>query len=125
MTYVELLAQTTQAVNGNGPEPKAVPPASPWLMVGWIVIIVFVFWMLLFRPRKQEQKQHEEMLRKLKKHDKVMTIGGVIGTVMEVRDDEVIVKVDDNSNTRMRFARRAIQKVVVSSGEGGKAAATD
>jgi preprotein translocase YajC subunit len=43
---------------------------------------------------------------------KVMTIGGIKGTVTDVREDEVVVKVDESSNTKMRFTRGAIQKVV-------------
>ena len=49
-------------------------------------------------------------LASIKKYDKVMTIGGIIGTVMEIREDEVILKVDDNTNTRMKFSRSAIQR---------------
>jgi len=52
------------------------------------------------------------MLAALKKGDKVQTAGGILGTVVEVRDSEVVVKVDENANTRLRFARSAIQAVL-------------
>ena len=51
------------------------------------------------------------MLATLAKGAKVTTVGGVLGTVVEVRDEEVVVKVDENSNTRMRFAKSAINAV--------------
>ena len=92
-----LIAQATQEAPKGGPQ-------GPWLMIGYIVIIMVIFWMIMFRPRAKEQKQREQMLGQMKKHDKVMTIGGIIGTVMEVRENEVIVKVDDNTNARMKFA---------------------
>jgi preprotein translocase subunit YajC len=52
------------------------------------------------------------MLAELSKNDRVVTIGGVIGTVVEVRENEVVLKVDESSNTRMRFSRNAIQSLV-------------
>ena len=51
------------------------------------------------------------MLNELKKGDKITTIGGIVGTVIEVRDDEVTVKVDETNNIRMKFARWAIRGV--------------
>jgi preprotein translocase subunit YajC len=49
------------------------------------------------------------MLSALAKGDKVTSIGGICGTVVEVRDDELVVKVDENNNMRLRFARWAIR----------------
>ena len=51
------------------------------------------------------------MLSSLKKGDKITSIGGIVGTVIEVRDDEVTVKVDETGNVRMKFARWAIRGV--------------
>jgi preprotein translocase subunit YajC len=51
------------------------------------------------------------MLNTLKKGDKVTSIGGIIGTVIEIKDREVVVKVDESSNTRMKFLRSAIRNV--------------
>jgi preprotein translocase subunit YajC len=52
------------------------------------------------------------MLGQLKKGDRIQTIGGVLGTVVEARDTEVLVKVDESSNTKIRFARSAIHRVL-------------
>ena len=59
---------------------------------------------------RKEKKKRAELLSQLAKGSTVQTVGGVKGTVMEVRDgtDEVVVKVDEKSNTSMRFARSAI-----------------
>jgi len=77
-----------------------------------ILLIFAVFYFIALRPKQREQKQRQQMLDNLKKYDKVLTIGGIIGTVMEVREDEVILKVDDNSNTRLKFMRGSIQKIL-------------
>ncbi len=105
MMGIFVLAQASQPAVNHG-QPSVMQMLMP------IFIIFLVFYFIAIRPRQKEQKQREDMLKKIKKYDKVMTIGGIIGTVMEVRENEVIVKVDDNSNTRMKFTRGAIQKVL-------------
>jgi preprotein translocase subunit YajC len=77
-----------------------------------IVIFFGIFYFIALRPRQKEQKKREQLLKSIKKYDKVMTIGGIIGSVMEIRDDEVILKVDDNTNTRIKFSRSAVQRVL-------------
>ena len=64
------------------------------------------------RSKKKDQKARQQLLDNLKKGDRIQTIGGVLGSVVEVRDGEVVVKVDESNNTKMRFTRSAIQKVV-------------
>jgi preprotein translocase subunit YajC len=79
----------------------------------WIVLfgafILMYFWM--GRSRRKQESKRREMLESLKKGDKVTSIGGIVGTVIEVREDEVMVKVDETNNVRMRFARWAIRGV--------------
>jgi len=77
----------------------------------------FLLYIWMGRGRKKEQRRREQMLASLKKNDKVTTIGGIVGTVVEVRNDEITVKVDESSNVRMKFARWAIRGV----GEQAKA----
>ena len=67
-----------------------------------------------YAPAQQQQKQREQMLQSIKKFDKVITIGGMIGTVVDIRDDEIVLKVDDSTNTRIKFSRGAIQRVLAS-----------
>lgn len=72
---------------------------------------VFLLWFWMGRGRKKEQRKRREMLAALKKGDKVTSIGGVIGTVVDLREDEVTVKVDESANVRMKFARWAIRGI--------------
>ena len=83
---------------------------SNWLLPVMIGGLLLMF-LLSSRGRKKRDRKRQEMLAALKKGAKVTTIGGIIGTVMEVREDEVTVKVDEQNNVRMRFSRRAIQGV--------------
>ncbi len=95
-----LLGQTQQAPGGGG-----------GLMIG-MLLFVAVFFFMTSRSQKREKKKKADMLGNLSKNDRVMTIGGVIGTVVGVKDNEVILKVDEATNTRMTFIRRSIQQVV-------------
>jgi preprotein translocase subunit YajC len=76
------------------------------------VMIAIVFYFLMIRPQQRQQKQREELLSSVKKNDKVVTIGGIIGTVANISQDgkEVTLKVDDE--TRIRFQRSAIHAVI-------------
>jgi len=77
------------------------------VMLGVLVLM----YIMSSRSRRKQQTKRNEMLASLKKGDKVTSIGGVVGTVIEIREDEVIVKVDETNNVRMRFARWAIRGV--------------
>jgi preprotein translocase subunit YajC len=109
-----LLAQgTTPGTNGTAP--GGTPPTGIFQMLmsmGPLILIVVVMWVLLIGGKRKEQKQRDKMLSELKKGDKVETIGGIHGTVLEVRDGEVVVKVDESSNTKLKFSRRAIHRVI-------------
>ena len=64
------------------------------------------------RSKKKQDKGRTDMLAQLKKGDEVQTIGGILGKVMDAREDRVLVKVDENSNTKIWFSRTAIHRVV-------------
>lgn len=107
--------ETTAAPGGTTPiDPNAggTPPAgSPPNLWIWLLPLALVFIMLSMGGRK-EKKKHAKLMAALGKGDKIRTIGGVLGTVVEVRDDEIVVKVDENTNSRLRFARSAIAAIV-------------
>lgn len=82
---------------------------SNGLMLGGLVLMIVVMMIFSGRSRKKQEAKRREMLASLKKGDKIITIGGIVGTAIEVREDEVTVKVDDTA--RMKFARWAIRSV--------------
>jgi preprotein translocase subunit YajC len=103
-----ILSQASQ------PAPAGAPPRSDmfWAQLVPIILMVGVFYWIMMRGGRKERQKHQEMLDGLKRNDRVQTIGGILGTVVDVRDNEVIVKVDENNNTKMRFARSAIKEVM-------------
>lgn len=113
---ISLIAQTTQP---NAPAPQGLESMLPMLAVMGIVI-----YFLMIRPQSKERKTRAAMLAGVKKNDRVVTIGGILGTVLAVKDDEVTLKVDESSNTKITFSRSAIQRVVSTSpGDAPEAAA--
>jgi preprotein translocase subunit YajC len=103
MSYALLLLQDTPVTAPDG----TVPPSGGMTqMLLYVVGIFAIFYFMLIRPQRREAQRREQMLSTLKKHDQVVTHGGMIGQLVEVGDDFVTLKVDDD--TRIRFKRAAI-----------------
>jgi len=111
---VFLLAQTTQTVSSPGAGGTESPPfwAQPQLVMTALLClgVLFIF-SSSGKSSRQKEKRHREMLSSLKRGDRVQTIGGIIGAVVEVRDDEVVIKVDESTNTKIRIIRDAVKSV--------------
>jgi preprotein translocase subunit YajC len=73
------------------------------------VAIIAIFYFLIIRPQNKKQKETQKMLSALKKGDRVVTIGGIHGTIQSVKDQSVIVKIDDN--VKVEFSRSAISSI--------------
>ena len=82
--------------------------------------IIVIFYFFLIRPQNKKQKETQKMLDALKKGDKVITIGGIPGTVSSVKENTVIVKVDDDC--KLEFNRTAISSVELTEEEKAKLA---
>ena len=78
------------------------------IFIGQIALIFVIFWFLLIRPQRQQQRQHETMLKALKKGDEVVTAGGIVGEVVHIKDDRVTVK---SAESRFVVERERIAKV--------------
>lgn len=81
------------------------------MMILLLGALVFMVVMTSLSGRK-ERKKRMELLSGLASNDRVQTIGGVIGTIVEIRDEEVVLRVDENTNTRIRFSKTAVQQVL-------------
>ena len=90
-----------------------------------IVIFLFINHFLVSRPQRREQARHQDMLANLKKNDRVLTIGGIIGHVVSVSEDkkEITLRVDDNTRLKFRteYIRGLIDKSEPEASEGAKA----
>ena len=73
-------------------------------------LIIVVFYFLVIRPQSKKTKDAKKMLEGLRKGDRVVTIGGMHGYVESVKDDAVVLKVDDN--VKIRFSKSAVSQVL-------------
>ncbi|MCL2557943.1 MAG: preprotein translocase subunit YajC [Treponema sp.] len=87
---------------------EAAPGAGLMTFLPFIAIIA-IFYFLIIRPQRKKQKETQNMLSALKKGDKVVTVGGVHGTIQNVREHSVVLKVD--ANTKIEFSRSAISSI--------------
>ena len=68
--------------------------------------------------KKREKRTREEMFAGMARNDRVQTMGGVIGSVLSVKDDEVVLKVDESTNTKMTFVKTSVQRILSSESAG-------
>ena len=81
------------------------------LQTSWpILLMVVIFYFLLWRPQKKQQKERASLLGILKKGQKIVTVGGIYGEIIELDDEKVKVQVAEK--VEMTFARTAIASVV-------------
>jgi len=86
-----------------------------------LVLIFVVFYFLLIRPQQKKMKQHKDMLEAIRRGDKVVTGGGIIGTVTKVgNDDELTVEIADNIKVKVKrsMVSELVSKTEPASGEG-------
>ena len=70
--------------------------ANPLVQLFPLVLIFIIFYFLLIRPQKQKEKAHQKMLEGVNKNDEIVTLSGIHGTVVNVKDKTVILRIDDN-----------------------------
>ena len=78
---------------------------SMWIM---LILIFVVMWFFMIRPQRKQQKELQAFRDGLKKGDKVVTIGGIYGTVCEIKDTTVLIEVDNN--VKIRVSKQALVK---------------
>ncbi len=88
------------------PAPAQQNPMSGLMSIGLIFII---FYFLLIRPQKKTQKEQANMIEQLKKNDEVITSGGIHGTIVNLQDDVITLRVNDD--TRIKVQRSAISRL--------------
>jgi len=97
--------------NGTGAGPGGKGAFGTYNLIFLGVMFVLMY-MLLFRGPRKKQQEHKKMVQTLTKNDKVRTIGGIIGTVVDIKDDEITLKVDESNNTKIKVLPSAIGRNV-------------
>jgi preprotein translocase subunit YajC len=86
------------------PQPNFIVQLLP------MVLIFGIFYFLVIRPEKNKQKEHQNLITNLRKNDEVVTTGGLHGTVVNVKDTTVVLRLDENC--RVEFEKDAVLSVV-------------
>ena len=73
-----------------------------------LILIFIIFYFLLIRPQQKKQRALQNMIGNLKKGDRVVTSGGIIGTIMSIQNDYLVLKVGDNENTKIEVLKNSI-----------------
>lgn len=95
------------------PEGGAASSGGSGQLVSLLVtfgLIIVIFYFLIIRPQSKKQKETRSMLESLKKGDRVVTAGGIRGIIHSLKEDTVVLKVDDN--TKLELNRSAISSVI-------------
>ncbi len=86
-------------------------------MVLWIAVMGVLFYFMLFRPQKKQQKEMQQMLASLEVGDSVLTTSGFYGVVIDITDDTVIIEFGNNKNCRIPMQKAAITQIEKPSAE--------
>ena len=81
--------------------------AGGWTIWVMLLLIFVIMWFFMIRPQRKQQKELQKFRDSLKKGDKVVTIGGIYGTVVELKDKSVLIEVD--KDVKIRVDRNALQ----------------
>ncbi len=97
-----LILSLLQAQSPSGP--------NPFGTVFMFGAIFMIFYFLLIRPQRKQQKAHDEMVKSLSRGDEVVTMGGIFGKIVHLTDDRVTIKTADD--TRLEIERSKIGRRV-------------
>ena len=101
MTYLDTAATGDNTAN----------TANAWLTPVLLVIMIAVFYFLIIRPQKKQEKQVAEMRDSLSVGDEIVTIGGIIGTVLIIKDDKIMIETG-NDKTKLTILRSSVKTVL-------------
>jgi preprotein translocase subunit YajC len=76
----------------------------------FIGLMFVMLYFIIFRGPQKQKQQHRKMMESLQKNDRVRTIGGIIGTIVDIKGDEITLKIDESNNTKIKIIASAIGK---------------
>ena len=86
--------------------------APMWVGLTPFLLIFVIMYLLILRPQKRKEDERQKLLNAVKKNDRVVTIGGIHGKVVTIRDDEVVLKLDKKGDLRVTFNKSAISRIL-------------
>ena len=82
---------------------------NPLINLFPIVLMIGIMYLLIIRPQRRREQEHTKMIEALKKHDEVVTIGGVHGTIVNSKEKTFVLRVDDN--TKVEIDKSAVARI--------------
>ncbi len=79
-------------------------------LVGFLVVIFAIFYFIMIRPQRRQQKEHQRQIQELKKGDQIITAGGIFGSIESISEDSVIIKVESGATIRVAKNSVAIRR---------------
>ena len=109
-----ILAQAAPPLESAG---QGTAPAAPEGPPGWYLPVMMgsvfaIFYFLMIRPQQKQEKERRALLESLKKRDRVFTSGGILGTVADLRDDEITLRVCENPDVKIRVRRSSVVEIL-------------
>ena len=101
------------------PDSSVASPQPLFHLVFMFGVMFLIFYLLVFRPQTKTRQEHERMVKGLKKHDEVVTSGGIFGSVVNVRPESITLRIDES--VRVEVEPSAIARLVKSNAKGGSA----
>ncbi|GJQ23340.1 MAG: preprotein translocase subunit YajC [Planctomycetia bacterium] len=96
---------------------KSSSPGGMLSMLLPFILMFVVMYFLILRPQKRKEKERKILLSRIKKNDRVVTAGGIHGLITSVRENEIILRVDDAKDVKLKIDRSAIVTVLEVSGD--------
>ena len=92
---------------------------SPWMTIIMLVGMVLIFYFFIIRPQKKQEKQTAEMRNSIARGDEIVTIGGIIGTVLIIKDDKLMIETG-NDRTKLTILRSSVREILKADEEESK-----
>ena len=110
MTFLSILPTLTPLLAQDAAPTPTSAGSGPFTVVMMTFVMLIVLWFLIVLPKKSQDKRAQQLLDSIKINDKVMTTAGIIGTVTSFDKDggEIVLRVDDSTGTKIRFAVGAV-----------------
>ena len=105
MNYIDALLAMAPAPGGSGGAQN-----SPGMMIGWLVLMLAIFYFLMIRPQRQREKERRTLLDAVKSGDRVVFSGGILGSITNVKDKTLMVKIADN--VKIEISRAAVSRIL-------------
>ena len=90
--------------------PQSGESGNPFMMFVPIILIFVVFYLILIRPQQKKQKEHKDMLSQLGKGDKIVTNGGIYGTVVDAKEHVAVIRIAEN--VKIEIIKSAIATIL-------------